>query len=324
MKQFFLLLLLAFAACQNNHQIVKVNDTDFSKGRLGNIGSIELQDVAKFHGHLCDGLVVGWLGLNEALKTLYPEGVIDRTNTRIVSKPSPCLTDVAVYLTGARFQFNTFYVSKEISGLFVIQRIDDSKAVSVSLKKGVKPLEIDQLGTLAEEGKLDPCELDKLKKLEDTFLKTLLKANPSDIFEIQEIFDFEWKPELKSDYVKTDILNKARPECNENIKLQTLLDPKAFQKQLRKSKKGVLIDVRTPEEYAEGHIRNATNLDYLDDSFEPQADKLDRSKTYFLYCRSGNRTKGAASVMASLGFKNIFILDGGILAWQKENKTLVQ
>jgi acetolactate decarboxylase len=194
-------------------QSIQVNDTDFSKGRLGNIQNIELQDVAKFHGHLCDGLVVGWLGLQEALKILYPDSLIDRTNTRIVSKPSPCLTDIAIYLTGGRYQYNTFYVSAEIPGLFVVQRIDNGKTASVSLKKGVKPAEIDRLTKLAEKQALDPCELDNLRKLEDEFSDFLLKSSPQALFEIQEINDFQWSPTLKNDFVKTDVLNKNQTSC---------------------------------------------------------------------------------------------------------------
>lgn len=205
-------MLLLFAA-NAIAQSVKVNDTDFSKGRLGNIQEIDLQDVAKFHGHLCDGLVVGWLGLQKAFNILYPDSVIDRTNTRIVSKPSPCLTDIAIYLTGGRYQFNTFYVSTEIPELFVAQRIDNGKTASVSLKKGVKPAEIDRLTKLAEKGELDPCGLDDLRKLEDAFSAFLLASNPDELFEVSEIPDFQWLPALKNDFVKTDVLNKAQASC---------------------------------------------------------------------------------------------------------------
>lgn len=101
-------------------------DTDFSKGRLdrANPDTVGLADLVRFHGHLCDGLVVGHLALRTALQALYPDQPVDRTNTRAVSQPSPCLTDAAVYLTGGRYQFNTFYVDPRIEGLFVVQRLD--------------------------------------------------------------------------------------------------------------------------------------------------------------------------------------------------------
>lgn len=209
------LLTLYLPIQQKNYKTgLRVNDTDFSKGRLGNVQKVELDDLAKFHGHLCDGLVVGHLALQEALLQLYPDGLIDRTNTRIVSKPSPCLTDVAIYLTGGRYQFNSFYVSENINGLFTVQRIDNGKTVSVAMNKGVKPNEINIQGAKAVKGELGPCELDGLKTLEDEFSEKLLQTNPKDVFTVTDLLEFKWQPILKNDYTKTDILNKNRPQCN--------------------------------------------------------------------------------------------------------------
>ncbi len=193
---------------------IVVNDTDFSKGRLGLKHQLSLEDLERFHGHLCDGLVVGFLGIKEGLQQLYPHGIVDRTNTRIVSKSSPCLTDVAVYITGGRYQFNSFYVDNSIENSFyIIQRKDNGKAVSVRLNKGVKPKEINILGSKAVKGTLPACDLDKLKKLEDDFSNKLLSSNPKDIFTVKEVTNFEWNPILKNDYMKTDVLNKNQKKC---------------------------------------------------------------------------------------------------------------
>ncbi len=192
---------------------LKVNDTDFSKGRLGNMQEVTLDDLVKFHGHLCDGLVVGFLGLKEGLKQLYPEGTIDRTNLRIVSGPSPCLTDAAIYLTGARYQFNTFYVSKAIDGLFVVQRIDNGQAVLVTMNKGLKPVEIDKMGARAVKGELTACQLEELKQLEYDFSEKLLSGHPSNNFSITKLEDFTWNPVLQNDFIKTDIINKDMKAC---------------------------------------------------------------------------------------------------------------
>jgi len=194
---------------------MRVNDTDFSKGRLGNIQNIDLDDLVKFHGHLCDGLVVGHLALQQAMHELYPNGIIDRTNTRIVSNPSPCLTDAAIYTTGGRYQFNSFYVSNEIDGIFTVQRIDTKKTVTVKIKKGLKPQEIDNLGALAVKGELSACNLDLLKSMEDDFTETLLTTDPKVNFIVTEITDFKWNPVLKSHYIKTDILNKNKEKCSQ-------------------------------------------------------------------------------------------------------------
>lgn len=192
---------------------IKVIDTDFSKGRLINQQEITLWDEQKMHGHLCDGLVVGFLGLREGLYQLYPDSIVDRTNTRIVSKGSPCLTDVAVYVSGGRYQFNTFYVSNDIPGFYVIQRIDNGRTVSVNINEGVKPAVIDELGAKAIQGELPACELDNLKQMEDDFSEKLLSTNPKDNFTVTELDSFQWEPILKNDFTKTDILNKNAKRC---------------------------------------------------------------------------------------------------------------
>lgn len=188
-------------------------DTDFSKGRLGFEQEIVLQDLAKFHGHQCDGLVVGAQALQVALAEFYPDQPIDRTNLRIVSKPSPCLTDVAIYVTGGRYQFNTFYVDTAFAGLYIIQRIDSGETISVSLNPGVKPSAIDSLGVLANRKLLSPCQLDSLRVMEDAFMQTLLETSPRDNYTVKHVSGFIWKPNTKFDYQKIDVVNKKLPPC---------------------------------------------------------------------------------------------------------------
>lgn len=214
MKIKVLFFVFILSACSHNKQIKsKVIDTNFSKGNLDHSQTIFLKDVSKLHGHLCDGLVVGFIGANEALLKLYPDEVIDRTNTRIISKSSPCLADVAIYITGGRYQYNTFFVSDSIKYNYIIQRIDNGKTVGVKLMPGIKPIEIDSLGNLAIHKKLSPCQLIELKKLEDKFAKKLLNSNPKQIFIVEELTDFGWKPTLKSNFLKTDIINKKAGTC---------------------------------------------------------------------------------------------------------------
>lgn len=67
----------------------------------------------------------------------------------------------------------------------------------------------------------------------------------------------------------------------------------------------VILDVRTPAEYAESHVQGSLNIDLLDASFKNKITKLDKNKIYKLYCRSGNRSGQAASFMKELGFKDV-------------------
>lgn len=81
-----------------------------------------------------------------------------------------------------------------------------------------------------------------------------------------------------------------------------------------------LVDVRTPEEYAEGHIPRAINIDVNGADFDVQTGQLDKSRPVALYCRSGRRSKIAAERMAKQGFK-VTELDGGILSWEGDKST---
>ena len=77
----------------------------------------------------------------------------------------------------------------------------------------------------------------------------------------------------------------------------------------------VVLDVRTPEEFAEARIAGAINVDYYAADFRDQVDQLDKDVTYVLYCRSGNRSEDANRIMRELGFAEVYEVDGGIVAW---------
>src|SRR4030042_3538646 len=70
----------------------------------------------------------------------------------------------------------------------------------------------------------------------------------------------------------------------------------------------VILDVRTPQEYQSGHLENAKNIDYSSQNFKDEVGNLDRTKTYVVYCRSGNRSREASKIMKDLGFANIYNL----------------
>ena len=86
----------------------------------------------------------------------------------------------------------------------------------------------------------------------------------------------------------------------------------------------VVVDVRTPAEFAEGHLARAELVDANAADFRDQIAKLDRSATYLVYCHSGNRSGRATGIMAELGFVRVYNLDGGILAWQGAGAPVVK
>ena len=84
-----------------------------------------------------------------------------------------------------------------------------------------------------------------------------------------------------------------------------------------------LVDVRTPGEFMSGHITGATNIDFESGTFEADIQKLDKSKSYAVYCRSGNRSGQATALMVKDGFKVVFNLNGGVIDWTGAGQPLV-
>lgn len=85
----------------------------------------------------------------------------------------------------------------------------------------------------------------------------------------------------------------------------------------------VILDVRTPEEFNLGHIENAILIDYRSENFLSQLKKLEQSKTYLIYCRSGARSISTLEILKSLGYKNLYELNGGITQWIRKGYSLV-
>lgn len=84
-----------------------------------------------------------------------------------------------------------------------------------------------------------------------------------------------------------------------------------------------VVDVRTPEEFAAGHLADAVNVDIEGSSFDSLVTALPAEDTYLVYCRSGNRSRAATAQMADLGLTHVYDLDGGALAWVDAGGALV-
>lgn len=86
----------------------------------------------------------------------------------------------------------------------------------------------------------------------------------------------------------------------------------------------LILDVRTPEEFAQGRLKNATLLNFYAPDFKTQLEQMNRHQPTILYCRSGNRSGKALEIMRELGFKNVYEVRGGILAWQSAGFPVVK
>jgi len=83
--------------------------------------------------------------------------------------------------------------------------------------------------------------------------------------------------------------------------------------------KVVLIDVRTPQEFKEGTIKNSKNIDFFDPKFETYFATFNKEEPIYLFCRSGGRSNKAAQKLEALGFKEIYDLNGGFMGWKGKN-----
>jgi len=85
-----------------------------------------------------------------------------------------------------------------------------------------------------------------------------------------------------------------------------------------------IIDVRTPEEFNDGHIENAILIDFYSEDFRDEIARLDREKTYFVYCRSGNRSGQTIDILSELGFQEVYHLSAGIREWIEQGFPIVK
>ncbi len=97
-----------------------------------------------------------------------------------------------------------------------------------------------------------------------------------------------------------------------------------FAKKLVEDPAAQLVDVRTPGEYEEGHLANATNIDINANDFAAKLSKLDKTKPVFVYCKSGRRSSSAAEQMSGMGFLQVYTLNEGITGWTGKGNAVMK
>ena len=103
-----------------------------------------------------------------------------------------------------------------------------------------------------------------------------------------------------------------------------VLEPQAFIERVKADTSAIILDVRQPEEFAEGHLAQAINLDWLNQTvFINGLAKLHNQKTYYVYCRSGRRSQAAAGKLKAEGFQ-VVDLKGGYLHWVELGLPIVK
>ncbi len=99
------------------------------------------------------------------------------------------------------------------------------------------------------------------------------------------------------------------------------LDSESFEQKITEDKEAVLLDVRTSSENIEARIPNSKLIDISNPNFLNEIENLDRNKSYYVYCRSGNRSYHAAKAMLQMGFEKVFNLAPGIIGWRGQLET---
>jgi rhodanese-related sulfurtransferase len=120
---------------------------------------------------------------------------------------------------------------------------------------------------------------------------------------------------LNTGYAENDQAeSKSRPQIIKNI---TVEEGHAVIENNENNNSIIIIDVRTPEEFNQEHIQGASNIDFYSDNFKEELNKLDKTKTYVIHCRSGARSSQALEIVRALGFREVYNM-GGIIQWKEK------
>ena len=103
--------------------------------------------------------------------------------------------------------------------------------------------------------------------------------------------------------------------CNNDN--NNLVSANKFSEIISNDKSAIIIDVRTPDEFNKGHLKNSLNVNWFDENFDENLNIFSKDLPVLVYCLSGGRSSKANERIKSLGFKNVYELDGGILEWRK-------
>jgi len=173
-----------------------VRDTESSLGPYAAAPKrIDLQDLVKMHGHPCDGLVVAAKAWEAGAAVLYPDGVIDRTDTGCISNNSPCFGDVSAYLSGGRIRFGTQKIMPEWGATFLMHRFSTGHTVRVTLHTEAEPAGMRDLEHQLKTGTASPEQMRRCQELQWQFARTLLAAPVGRDFTVEELPDFPWEPD---------------------------------------------------------------------------------------------------------------------------------
>lgn len=190
----------AWAADAKYQQPIRVRDTESALGRYApKAKEIGLKDLARMHGHLCDGLVIAFVEIKAVFERLFPDGIVDRTDLRAVSKNGPCWVDTVSWMTGARINFQTLRIDNSVGDGFIVQKISTGETYQVSLKPGVFPAKQAELEAhiraLRAEGKpVSAAQIDEFENLADQLSRKMLTTPPTALVDVRPLPKYRFVP----------------------------------------------------------------------------------------------------------------------------------
>jgi len=197
-----------------NAKPVLVRDTDSPLGRYNLYPKeLDIKTLARAHGHLCDGLILAYVELSNALPKLFNDGVIDRTDIRVVAKNSPCLVDTSALMSGARINHGTLSLDNSLGGSFIVQRISTGKTYKVSLKdksflKALKTKEEAIKSKQKKHQKVTAKDIDKAETLELEAIRHMLSTDPTKLLKITELKNYTYHFNINDIGKRSDVINK--------------------------------------------------------------------------------------------------------------------
>lgn len=191
----------------------EVLDTQSALGRYSLMTkTITLKDLVKFHGHACDGLVQAAAELKLAFDALFPEGLVDRTDLRVMTKNGPCFVDTVAYLTGGRINYGTLEVDPTLAASCIVERISTGKAVKITRREGVFPEALAAIEKKIKAGKATPGEITKCRDMAFDFSRALLSQPLDTFFRVAVLSDFSFPRSVYPHVgIKSDITQKNHP-----------------------------------------------------------------------------------------------------------------
>ncbi|HFD13732.1 MAG TPA: hypothetical protein ENJ34_00350 [Epsilonproteobacteria bacterium] len=189
-------------------------DTDSALGRYNLYPKkLDIKMLARAHGHLCDGLVLAYVELSHTLPKLFSDGVIDRTDIRVVAKNSPCLVDTSALMSGARINHQTLSLDNTLGGSFVVQRISTGQTYKVSLadKSFLKALKSKEEAIKAKQKqhqKVTAKEIDEVEALAFEAMRYMLQTDTKRLLKVTELKGYQYHFNIDGIGSRSDVKNK--------------------------------------------------------------------------------------------------------------------